>query len=217
MLNRMSVYDGNFAKAKPTEGGAAERSAGDKRSKIQSLYLYSRRCMAALELSGGTVPCMILDDADLEKVTHIREWREDKGQIAASRIFGGGGGREVSRFPTAFQSYKPDKYAVRTFPFIAQKGVGAIAPKPTLTAAPKHAPVAPWAKTVSSEGRPRASLSIPEERGSLIASVKQMLSDEELLQHANDIANFGIYLEPLEDEPDPPYASCTPPDSPKAN
>jgi hypothetical protein len=168
--------------------------------------------MARMELSGGSLPpCMILDDTELERQRGFRMWREEKQEIAAARIFGGGRNEIVSggarAFPSAFQSYKPDKQATRGFPFIKPKGN----PNPGKAVTP-----------VTSEGRPRAELQATETKGALIASVKAMFEDEDILQKAREIAEFGVKLEPLDsdsikntgltdDDGDYVYAPCTPP------
>jgi hypothetical protein len=51
--------------------------------------------MARLE-----VPCLILDEDELAKRVVVGEWRQDRHNLEAARIFGGA---TDTRFPTAFQ------------------------------------------------------------------------------------------------------------------
>jgi len=58
------------------------------------------------------IPCLILDDDELQKKAAIGEWREDKHNLEAARIFGSSGPNQGT-FPTAFQSYRPDRKATK--------------------------------------------------------------------------------------------------------
>jgi hypothetical protein len=52
--------------------------------------------MARLE-----IPCLILDEDELKSVAAVGEWRQDRHNLEAARIFGGA--PDTARFPTAFQ------------------------------------------------------------------------------------------------------------------
>jgi hypothetical protein len=52
--------------------------------------------MARLE-----IPCLILDEDELKNVAAVGEWRQDRHNLEAARVFGGGA--DTTRFPTAFQ------------------------------------------------------------------------------------------------------------------
>ena len=60
--------------------------------------------MARLE-----VPCMVLDEYDLQHRTTLCEWRQDRHDLEAARVFGGAH-MDMTKFPTAFQRprYRPE-------------------------------------------------------------------------------------------------------------
>ena len=53
--------------------------------------------MARLE-----VPCLILDEDELSKKAAVGEWRQDRHNLEAARIFGGAH-IDLEKFPNAFQ------------------------------------------------------------------------------------------------------------------
>ena len=52
--------------------------------------------MARLE-----VPCMVLDEYDLQQRTTLCEWRQDRHDLEAARVFGGAH-MDMTKFPIAF-------------------------------------------------------------------------------------------------------------------
>jgi hypothetical protein len=54
------------------------------------------------------IPCLILDDDELKSRAVVGEWREDRHNLEAARIFGSSGPNQGT-FPTAFQSYRPER------------------------------------------------------------------------------------------------------------
>ena len=55
--------------------------------------------MARLE-----IPCLILDEEELKQKAVVGEWRQDRHNLEAARIFGG---VIDSKFPNAFQRARP--------------------------------------------------------------------------------------------------------------
>lgn len=123
-------------------------------------------------------PCKILDEEELEKSQFFREWREDKEEITAARIFGGPGhSYKKHHFPTAFQSYKPDRESQRVFPF---RNTGAAAGSQ---------------KKAAAQARPAAAVGAKEDHGLLVSTVLQSFTPNSTIQ---GILEHGIQLLPLE-------------------
>jgi hypothetical protein len=110
------------------------------------------------EASATAPECLILSDEELAlagaaEQPRFRNWRMDSNQLAATRIFGGGGAPPpekneagLRQFPSAFQTYKPGSGGAKKgggfgggkkFPFFEHK------PK---TEKPPLAPAAPAAE-----------------------------------------------------------------------
>jgi hypothetical protein len=75
--------------------------------------------MARLEPSDA--PCLIMTDDELKAANTLGEWRNDRHDLAAARIFGGP--RVDDNFPQAFQRYREaprtliSAFSKRTTPF----------------------------------------------------------------------------------------------------
>jgi len=59
--------------------------------------------MARLE-----IPCLILDEEELSKKAAVGEWRQDRHNLEAARIFGGAH-IDSDKFPNAFQRARPTR------------------------------------------------------------------------------------------------------------
>jgi len=70
------------------------------------------------------IPCLILDDDELKSRAVVGEWREDRHNLEAARIFGSSGPNQGT-FPTAFQSYRPER-KVSKHVFRSSKSVNGI-------------------------------------------------------------------------------------------
>jgi hypothetical protein len=85
------------------------------------------------------IPCLILDDDELKSRAVVGEWREDRHNLEAARIFGSSGPNQGT-FPTAFQSYRPErkvsKHVFRSSKSVNGVSGSAAAPTPAPTPAP---------------------------------------------------------------------------------
>lgn len=152
--------------------------------------------------AAATQKCLILDDDELEKPRTERSWRDivvtapvPTASAAAAAVpaalstsrFSGLAPSGATTFPSAFQTYRPNREGVRRFPF--QQG-------PTTSARPPRAPVAVKPRDLSGEELAFA----PGQ--SLLGAVRTMI---------------GLQISPIlvggaGEEPESyPYAPCTPP------
>ena len=56
------------------------------------------------------IPCLILDEEELKQKAVVGEWRQDRHNLEAARIFGGAH-IDSEKFPNAFQRARPKRGA----------------------------------------------------------------------------------------------------------